>query len=183
MHPTCCWQGSGRDELIGLFHPLCFKSTARLGQRTYPLLPFAAEPRWMRPLSSEHPPAHQSGPAGTSDSSGGCLPAVPPRPEHRQCRPRRFCVPFSHWGGRSGPGLGKHPSEVGTCVIAPALNQAGWEEVGIRKCCFPTEGVECWGCWGEMPTYPSPEFGYPCVARPRLAGSCRLAPVEAGSKS
>lgn len=154
MHPTCCWQGSGRDELIGLSHPLCFKSTARLGQRTYPLLPFAAEPRWMRPLSSEHPPAHQWEPAGMSDGSGGCLPAVPlpshHRAEHRQCRPTRFCVPFSHWGGQSGPGLGKHPSEVGICVIVPAHNQAGWEEVGIRKCCFPTKGVECWGCCGEI---------------------------------
>lgn len=54
MHPTGCWQGSGRDELIGLFHPLCFKSSACSGPYTYPLLLVAESCRISLPLNLKY---------------------------------------------------------------------------------------------------------------------------------
>lgn len=160
MHPTRCWQGSGRDELIGLFHPLCFKSTAWMGPCTYPPPLLAA--------SSGHPPAHQRGDLPGCVTAAGAVLLLCPRAAshcdavHRRSEPRRSRVPFSHCGGKSGQGLGKHPREVGIFARPRfASGQAG--ERGFRERCLSLEGVGgC--CRGEMPPYPSPDVGYRCAA-------------------
>ena len=194
MHPTCCWQGSGRDELIGLFHPLCLKSAAWMGSCTYPPLLLAAEQRWMRPHPwGIHQPICRDllGRVAAAGAAQVCPLLLSPQATCHQpggtTEPRRLRVPFSHGEGKSGQGLGETSQWGGNLCPAPACRQADWEEMGFRKCSRANEGgwVSCSSraAGARCPRTPSPKFGYRCATRPRLAGSGRLALVEAGSES
>lgn len=188
MHPTCCWQGSGRDELIGLFHPLCFKSSARLGQRTYPLLPFAAEPRWMRPLSSEDPPAHQWGPAGMSDGNGGCLPAVPP-PRATialsivSASPGGFMSPSPTGEGKVGQDWENTPVRWESVLLPQLTTQQAGKRWELGNAVFLPKGSSAGAAGARCPRTPHPNSGTHMLPAPGLRGAAAWHPSRLGAKA
>lgn len=99
MHPTRCWQGSGGDELTGLFHPLCFRSAAWMGRCTAPRLPFAAGRRGtrLRPRSTHQ---HISRDLPGRGSGRGCRSGSPPA---AQCATTALSILSASPGGRVSP--------------------------------------------------------------------------------
>lgn len=190
MHPTRCWQGSGRDELIGLFHPLCLKSTAWMGHCTYPLLLLAAEQRWMRPLLRGIHQRISRDPLGC-DSSRGCPPAllpssVPPRCRASSVRAQEVACPLLPLRREKWPRTGKTPQWGGKVCVAPAHKQAGWEDKGFRKCCFTNEGVKCpaaAGPLGRNEATPHPNWGIPVPPGPGLRGVAARCSLRLGAKA